>query len=217
MLARKKVLWPIRLKHVFSSVFLVLMILYSAPMRVQAQSPELPPFDPTSLVFETVAGDYGNIYNVIQDKDGFLWLAGINGAIKYNGYEAETIYSGDTISALFEDSEGLIWMNALSGLVVYDKKTGKISTYVSNPDEPNALSGGSFLFFQKTQLFAEDRDGFIWIATVNGLNKFDKKSGQFTAYKHKAGDPATLLDNDVWSVLTAKDGSLWVGTATGLH
>jgi signal transduction histidine kinase/ligand-binding sensor domain-containing protein len=217
MLARKQVLWSIRLKHVIASVFLVLLILYSAPMRVQAQSPELPPFDPTRLVFETVTGNYGNIYNVIQDKDGFLWLAGINGAIKYNGYEAETIYSGDTISALFEDSEGLIWMNALSGLVVYDKKTGKISTYVSNPDDPNALSGVSVTRYQRTQMLTEDRDGYIWIGTVNGLNKFDKKSGKFTAYKSKADDSETLLDNDVWSVLTAKDGSLWVGTATGLH
>ncbi len=216
MFARKQILRQTLLEIVLDSVILALFF-FSMPTCVQAQSSEPPPFDPTRLVFDTVAGDYGRIYNVIQDKDGFLWLAGINGAMKYNGYEAETIYSGETVSALFQDSEGLIWMITRSEAAVYDKRTGKITKFVPNPNEPNALSGGSFLFFQKTQLFAEDRDGFIWIATVNGLNKFDKKSGKFTAYKHKAGDPATLLDNDVWSVLTAKDGSLWVGTATGLH
>jgi hypothetical protein len=41
-----------------------------------------------------------------------LWLAGINGAIKYNGYESETIYSGETVSALLEDAEGLIGESA---------------------------------------------------------------------------------------------------------
>jgi signal transduction histidine kinase/ligand-binding sensor domain-containing protein len=216
MLARKQILRQTLLEIVLDSVILALFF-YSMPTCVQAQSSKPPPFDPTRLVFETVAGDYGNIYNVIQDKDGFLWLAGINGAIKYNGYEAETIYSGETVSAMFQDSEGLIWMVVESGVAVYDKKTGKTTRYGTNPNDPNALSGESPLLFQKSQLLTEDRDGFIWIATVNGLNKFDKKSENFTTYKRKAGDTATLLDNDVWSVLAAKDGSLWVGTATGLH
>ena len=217
MLAYKQVLCQTRLNIVIASVILSLLLLYSAATHVQAQTTEPPPFDPTRLVFETVTGDYGNIYNVIQDKDGFLWLAGINGVIKYNGYEAETIYSGERVSALFQDSEGLIWVAVRSGIVVYDKKTGEIKKFVPSPNEADKLSGESLISFQKTQLFAEDRDGFIWIATVNGLNKFNKKSGTFTIYRSKAGDAETLLDNDVWSVLTAKDGSLWVGTATGLH
>ena len=124
-------------KIVIALVILVLLPLYFAPTHGQAQSFEPPSFDPTRLVFETVAGDYGNIYNVIQDKDGFLWLAGINGAIKYNGYEAETIYSGETVSAMFQDSEGLIWMVVESGVAVYDKKTGKTTRYVPNPNDPN--------------------------------------------------------------------------------
>ncbi len=189
----------------------------SALARIQSRLSESPQLDPARLVFETVPGDYGNIYNVIQDQDGFLWLAGINGIIKYNGYKFEKVYSGETVSALFQDSEGLIWMVTKSGVAVYDKSTGKITRYIPNINNPDALRGESLVLYQKTQLLTEDRDGFIWIATVNGLNKFDKKSGKFTAYKSKAGDAATLLDNDVWSVLAAKDGSLWAGTATGLH
>jgi signal transduction histidine kinase/ligand-binding sensor domain-containing protein/DNA-binding response OmpR family regulator len=217
MLTQKQVLWPTLLKVIIASVILMLLLPYPALPPAQAQAPGPLPFDPAHLVFETVSGDYGNIYNVIQDKDGFLWLAGINGVIKYNGYGAETIYSGERVSALFQDSEGLIWIAARSGIVVYDKKTGAINKFIPSPNEPGALSGDSLISFQKTQLLAEDRDGFIWIATVNGLNKFNKKSGKFTVYGSRAGDPATLLDNDVWSVLTARDGLLWVGTASGLH
>ncbi len=215
MRTHKQVLWPTLLKAVIATVILMLLFPHSAPTHVEAQAP--PPFDPTRLFFETVAGDYGSIYNVIQDKDGFLWLAGINSVMKYNGYEAETIYSGERVSALFQDSEGLIWIAVRSGIVIYDKKTGKMNKFIPRPNEPDMLSGESLLSFQKTQLFAEDGEGFIWIATVNGLNRFDKKSGKFTVYRSNADDPETLLDNDVWSVLAAKDGSLWVGTATGLH
>lgn len=38
-------------------------------------------FDPSRLVVETVASNYRSIYNVMQDKGGFLWLAGLNGAM----------------------------------------------------------------------------------------------------------------------------------------
>src|SRR5512138_1617873 len=91
--------WLRLLKAFAATLILALLLPCSMPTSVRARSSEQPPFDPARLVFETVSGDYGNIYNVIQDKDGFLWLAGINGAMKYNGYEAETIYSGETVSA----------------------------------------------------------------------------------------------------------------------
>lgn len=120
----KDVLWQTLLKIFSASVFLTLLLPYAVPAPLEARGLE-PLIDPSRLVFETVAGDYGNIYNVIQDKDGFLWLAGINDIIKYNGYDAESIYSGEQASALFEDSEGLIWMIVRSGVTVYDKKAGK--------------------------------------------------------------------------------------------
>ncbi len=217
MIGRRLILRLIPLEVVLAAVLLTLLLPYFAPPHAQAQPSEPPRIDPTHLVFETVAGDYGSIFNVIQDKDGFLWLAGINGALKYNGYKAETVFSGEAVSALFEDSQGLIWTVVGSGLAVYDKGTGGVTRYIPDSDDPTALSGYSRVAYQKTQLLTEDRDGFIWIATMNGLNRFDKKNRRFAAYKSKIGDATTLLDNDVWSVLTARDGSLWVGTASGLH
>ncbi|KAF1079200.1 MAG: hypothetical protein GQF41_4503 [Candidatus Rifleibacterium amylolyticum] len=197
------------------ALLLLMMIACSEVSVAHASSETL--LDHTRLYFETVAGDYGSIYNVIQDKDGFLWLAGINGAIKYNGYKAENVNSGETVSALFEDSQGLIWMVVGSGVAVYDKRSGSVDKFFPDSSDPGALSGYSRVAYQKTQLLTEDRDGYIWIATANGLNRYDKKTRLFTSYKSRAGDAATFLDNDIWSVLTAGDGFLWIGTVTGLH
>ena len=175
------------------------------------------PFDHRQIEFETVKGDYNNIYNIMQDRDGFLWLAGIESLVKYNGYESEDIYTGETISALLDDSEGLICMVPESGAAFYDKKNAKTTLFVPNPDAPTALSGESMVLFQKSQLLAEAPQGSIWIATVNGLNKYDKNKGTFSRYQSRPGDPTTLLDNNVWSVLASRDGFLWAGTVTGLH
>ncbi len=167
-------------------VILPLLLPCSATTNGQAQPAKPPAPDPAHLVFETVAGNYGNLYNIIQDKDGFLWLAGSDGALRYNGYEAEKIYPGETVSAMLQDSEGLIWMVVRSGVAAYDKRTGQTTMYFINPNDPTALSGESQVAFQKTQLLAEDKDGAIWIATQAGLNKFDKKGSKFTAYRSKA-------------------------------
>ena len=60
---------------------------------------------------------------------------------------------------------------------------------------------------------AQDRDGFIWIGTQDGLNRFDGYG--FKVYKHDRSDPASLTHNHVWALLADPDGSLWIGTQAG--
>jgi signal transduction histidine kinase/ligand-binding sensor domain-containing protein/DNA-binding response OmpR family regulator len=61
----------------------------------------------------------------------------------------------------------------------------------------------------------QDRDGFMWFGTGNGLNRYDGYS--FKIYKHLAGDTTTLTDNIVNSLYEDRQERLWVGTDFGLH
>ena len=60
----------------------------------------------------------------------------------------------------------------------------------------------------------QDRYGYMWIATENGLNKFD--GYRFTTYYHNSGDTTSLGSNIVTSLYQDSKGQLWVGTRTGL-
>ena len=60
----------------------------------------------------------------------------------------------------------------------------------------------------------QDQYGYIWIATENGLNKFD--GYRFTTYLSHPNDSTTLGSNIVTSLYCDKQGQLWVGTRTGL-
>ncbi len=60
----------------------------------------------------------------------------------------------------------------------------------------------------------QDQKGFIWIATEDGLNRFD--GTKFTIYKHSADDPSSLTDNYVKSVLEDSAGNFWIGCMNGL-
>jgi diguanylate cyclase (GGDEF)-like protein/PAS domain S-box-containing protein len=61
---------------------------------------------------------------------------------------------------------------------------------------------------------AQDLDGFIWIATEDGLNRYDGKS--FVHYRKNLEDPNSIANNFIRKVFVDKDGVLWVGTAKGL-
>src|SRR5690348_3564246 len=61
----------------------------------------------------------------------------------------------------------------------------------------------------------KDNDGFIWIGTGDGLNRFDGYS--FTKYYHSDEDQASLSNDVVRSLLIDSNGRLWIGTYDGLN
>jgi signal transduction histidine kinase/ligand-binding sensor domain-containing protein len=60
----------------------------------------------------------------------------------------------------------------------------------------------------------QDRQGFMWFGTENGLARYD--GYQFTVYQSDPGDPASLAHDTVYELLEARNGDLWVGTGSGL-
>lgn len=92
-----------------------------------------------------------------------------------------------------------------------------------------------FLFFatygysQSEKLFTVDRelsnsninqiyqakDGVIWIATEDGLNRYD--GAKFSVYKHKEGNDSSLVDNNVRILFEDSKGNFLVGTQRGLQ
>ncbi len=61
----------------------------------------------------------------------------------------------------------------------------------------------------------QDSYGFIWIATENGLNRFDGIS--FETFYHSPDDTTTISSNHVRSMAEDYNGTLWGGTFNGLN
>ncbi len=60
----------------------------------------------------------------------------------------------------------------------------------------------------------QDRKGFLWFGTMDGLNKYDGYG--FTVYKHDAQDSNTISDNSITAIYEDRFGMLWIGTSNGL-
>lgn len=61
---------------------------------------------------------------------------------------------------------------------------------------------------------AQDKRGFMWFATFDGLNKYD--GYDFTVYRNVTKDSTSLSNNSIRTIHTDSHGNLWVGTDSGL-
>ncbi len=60
---------------------------------------------------------------------------------------------------------------------------------------------------------AQDRTGFIWVATADGLSRYDGST--FKVFRRVAGDKTSLSDNFVVKLFSDSKGTLWIGTRDG--
>lgn len=60
------------------------------------------------------------------------------------------------------------------------------------------------------QCLAEDKDGFIWVGTTNGLYRFDAHG--FKHYKATETDSLGLAENYITALFVTNDNQLWIGT-----
>src|ERR1700758_2005055 len=61
----------------------------------------------------------------------------------------------------------------------------------------------------------QDDDGFLWIGTINGLNRFDGYT--FKTFYHDPGDSTSIGSNFIRCLYTDSHGVIWVGTNKGVY
>jgi len=71
------------------------------------------------------------------------------------------------------------------------------------------------LSFGVVTSITQDEDGFLWIGTTDGLNRFDGVT--FKVYKSDVSNPTALASNYINTLHTDDQGTLWVASKGGLQ
>lgn len=66
---------------------------------------------------------------------------------------------------------------------------------------------------QVNSIFQDDQ-GFIWIGTLSGLNKYD--GYRVKTYYHESGDAQSLLNNSILWMAAGPDNKIWINTGEGI-
>lgn len=100
------------------------------------------------------------VYDVIQDSVGYLWLTTDNGFCRFDGYEFKTygIEKGLTDRVVFDmqlDTFGRIWMNSINGKIFYYSPT--LDSIIDDPfinSKKNIITGNksSYYFDNKSNM-----------------------------------------------------------------
>ncbi len=165
---------------------------------------------------DTVA--YNQINCIAEDNTGQLWL-GTNSGLKCFDLKTKTyldfnklyndkkhLSEGD-IECVYFDQDGILWFGgAAGGLKLLNTKTGGLENFMHDGGNSNSISNNV------VNCFYDDGKGIIWVGTSAGLNSFDRKNKQFTAYTTRDGLPG----NSVTGIVADNNGNLWLSGDEGI-
>lgn len=144
----------------------------------------------------------GYVWEVLQDREGYLWFATKNGLSRYDGLTFRTFTARDGLAdeqtvSLFQDSKGNLWVTTPSALSRYD---GRVFTTFTKED--------GLLQHNISSIF-EDQRGDLWFAHGDrGLSRYDGRSfSHFTTQ---------LLRGRITDISQDLQGNLWVVTEEGV-
>jgi signal transduction histidine kinase/ligand-binding sensor domain-containing protein/DNA-binding response OmpR family regulator len=191
-----------------------------------------------------------NVEYVYIDREGFVWIGTYAGMQRFDGYEfrdftydpeEDNSISDNFISSLFEDDSGNLWIGTqANGLDVFNKKTEVFRNFRNEPGMTNSLAGNHIP--RASKVITEDREGFIWVNTENGLNRISPVDFRIESYYgdlagqliYDESGPSLWIGGDqlkrfdlstrklsyyntgpVKSIIQDSRGSLWLGTSKG--
>lgn len=162
------------------------------------------------------------VFRLYMDKDKNVWAGTYGDGVyllgnvpgKFKKFQNKLRFANSTgylrYYGMCMDDEGYLWLGT-DGDGVYKKKLNGdvIQHYFADaPDAP--LKNVAILCGYKS------RDNNLWFGSyINGIFKYNKKTGSFTNYMHSAWDPASLCGNDVRTIFEDPDGNMWFGTNNG--
>ncbi|MCB0742828.1 MAG: SpoIIE family protein phosphatase [Ignavibacteriae bacterium] len=188
--------------------FILVFHLLSASLFAQAEK---------SYYFENISIPDGlsntQVWDILQDKYGFLWIATQDGLNRYDGYDIK-IYKNDPenksslpnneVHSLILDEDDNFLVGTLSGLSIFDRVSETFSLYYVDSNDVTSTANNV------TKIF-EDSKGRIWIGTGKGIYQFNIEKKKFTLAKIKNMDNTIPTDGTVFSIMETSANEIYAG------
>lgn len=168
-------------------------------------------------VFDSLSDN--EIRSIFADEAGILWIGtSIGGLNKYDpfkikfdhiqaGRNGEDGLSHPQVWTFYQDDSDNLWIGTSAGLDKLDLRTGQMTHFNHDPDDPGSLSN------DYVTKIIEDKHGTLWFATQGGLNRLDRGEESFDRYLPDADDLTSLSSPFINDIHEDESGYIWIGTA----
>jgi len=177
-------------------------------------------FDPETSQFTTMKLVFPRVNSLYEDNAKGLWVGMRGGLHKIGKYNTQfRQYSKDNMGrlispngdlhALAVDKQGYIWTgSSVDGLKKINRETLEVTSFTHS--NSNSLSNNNVRFIHV------DEEDVIWIATRDGLNRFDQKANKFKTYIPDYGNPNSICSENINSIYEDSQNRLWICTDKGI-
>jgi signal transduction histidine kinase/DNA-binding response OmpR family regulator/ligand-binding sensor domain-containing protein len=159
----------------------------------------------------------GGLNQVLQTRDGYLWLATFDGLVRYDGVRFKTFQSiehpalrNSRIASLAEDGDGTLWIT-LDRYYLVRYREGRFTACGPTPE---GLSCALPQSTAKDFMLYSDPDGTPWIVWQGRIYRVDSEDPvprEVFRFPTTGPDAARSL-----AALTDPQGRLWILTQDGL-
>ena len=156
------------------------------------------------------------VKSILQDKDGNIWYAGLNGLSRFNPKDESFVRYGEEqgvpelenlgIDVFFQSKDGIFWLGSRQGLYQFNPLTNEIHYYTYDSKNHASLSANSI------QSIYEDYKGQIWVGTSMGLNRWINGTNRFKRIPLQS----YVTSTDVFCILEDQENNLLFSSNPGL-
>ncbi|MGO4913200.1 hybrid sensor histidine kinase/response regulator transcription factor [Leeuwenhoekiella sp. W20_SRS_FM14] len=151
------------------------------------------------------------INSIAQDESGLIWVGTIDGLNRYDGHDFKVYRrrNTDTTSLYNNYVEKITSQGNGDLLVLTDDGLDFYSAETDSFKKARAFDQPS----DNLRVVVKGADGTFYVGYSNsGVHVFDSDYKEQAAYRHQPGNPESLSNNEVSSMLIQADSILWVGT-----
>jgi len=152
------------------------------------------------------------VRDVIQDSQGFIWVAGNNGLYKFDGQQftpylaslKDTIGLRDNkINTILETSDHKLWIGTPKGLHMLENNEIRHIKLIDNPNDNQQYVLNLF----------EDKNKNLWVGTYGGLFLVEN-SNKIVHFLSEEVNPA-IAESTIWGVTQDSNGRIWIAGYDG--
>ncbi|RDV25277.1 EAL domain-containing protein [Alteromonas aestuariivivens] len=146
------------------------------------------------------------IVDIVEDANGYMWFASVNGLNRYSGYSTRQYHPSDVdpnsipsgyIRSLFVDHNGTLWVGTLDGLARYQPQTDNFKVFTK---QHSALKSNDIW------AISQSSDNQLIVADKSNLYVMDPNTETLSLLDSKVDFPDDI------KVIRDEASRIWIGT-----